>query len=108
MDIRGIAAPPSPVSAPPPARPVTESLPVHSHNKAIEPASQTQSDGASAVTLPFSATLQLDIDQSTKQVYAKVIDPETGSLLREIPDPKLRALQAFAIKALKPIIDEKV
>jgi hypothetical protein len=109
MDTRGISAPPSPTSALP-ARPVTESLRVHAHNKPVEHVSQTQrdGDGASAVTLPLSATLQLDIDQATKQVYAKVIDPKTGSLLRELPDPKLRALQAFAIKAYKPLIDEKV
>jgi uncharacterized FlaG/YvyC family protein len=107
MDIRGISAPPSPTSALP-ARPVTESLRVPAQNKPVEPASQTHGKDGPAVSLAFSATLQLDIDQSTKQVYAKVIDPNTGSLLREIPDEKLRALQAFAIKAFKPIIDKKV
>jgi hypothetical protein len=107
MDIRGISAPPSPTSALP-ARPVTDSLRVPAQNRPVEPVRETQNGGIPAVTLAFSATLQLDIDQATKQVYAKVIDPSTGSLLREIPDEKLRALQAFAIKAFKPLIDEKV
>lgn len=107
MDIRGISAPPSPTSALP-ARPVTESLRVPAQNKPVEPVRETQSDGGPAVTLALSATLQLDIDQATKQVYAKVIDPKTGSLLRELPDQKLRALQAFSLKLFRPTIDEKV
>ncbi|MGE5146623.1 MAG: flagellar protein FlaG [Candidatus Eiseniibacteriota bacterium] len=67
----------------------------------------TQSSGQEAVALPFSDDLQLDIDQATQQVYAKIVDPGTGDLLREIPSQKLRALQAFAMKTLKPLIDTK-
>jgi len=113
MDIRGISAPPSPTSALP-ARPVTESLRVPTQNKPVVPVRETRTDVATqssvqeAVALPFGDDLQLDIDQATQQVYAKIVDPGTGDLLREIPSQKLRALQAFAMKALKPHVDTKV
>lgn len=112
MDIRGISAPPSPSSALP-ARPVTEPLRVPAENKPVEPVREThidtvtQGNGKKFVPLPSSARLELDIDQATKQVYAKVVDTSTGTLLRELPSEHLRALHAFAIKAFKPIVDTK-
>jgi uncharacterized FlaG/YvyC family protein len=111
MDIRGMIAPPSPSSALP-TRPVTDSLRVTAQNKPVEPVRETradtaQSNGNEAAVLPLSATLKLDIDEATKQVYAKVVDPGTGTLLRELPSEKLRALQAFAMKTLRPIVDTK-
>ena len=113
MDIRGISAPPSPTSALP-ARPVTDSLRVPAQNKPVPPVRETrtdvvtQSSGPEVAALPFGDDLQLDIDQATNQVYAKIVDPGTGDLVREIPSQKLRALQAFAMKTLKPTVDTKV
>jgi hypothetical protein len=112
MDIRGIIAPPSPSSALP-ARPVTEPLRVPAENKPVEPVRETQHDGTTRTDgkkpapLTSGARLELDIDQSTQQVYAKVVDPNTGTLLRELPSEHLRALHAFAIKSFRPIVDTK-
>jgi FlaG protein len=112
MEIRGIITPPSPAAAQP-ARPVTDSLRVPAHNEPVEPTSDTQirtatpADGKKLIPLVTPAKLELEVDQATQQVYAKVLDSSTGNILRELPSERLRALHAFGMKTLKPTVDTK-
>lgn len=60
------------------------------------------------ITLAFSKKLKFVIDQQTKEVIVKVIDPETDKVIKELPPEELQRLHMRIKEMIGLLFDEKV
>jgi flagellar protein FlaG len=60
------------------------------------------------ITLAFSKKLKFVIDQKTKEVIVKVIDPETDKVIKELPPEELQRLHVRIKEMIGLLFDEKV
>jgi FlaG protein len=117
MEFRTIS-PPAPVPSATPMKPGgTEDQ--AQRNKRVPPATDIKADNKPRAHRHSSeppmrgpmipgVRLELRIDESTNQVFGRVIDRETGKEVREIPAESIRHLQAISRELFDSLIDKTV
>lgn len=63
---------------------------------------------APEVQPPMSARLELDIDPETDRVIGRIVDKETGEVLKQIPPESMLKLIEMAEMAQGAFVDEKL
>lgn len=57
--------------------------------------------------LPAVMELQLDIDQSTRTVIGRIVNPETGEIVKQIPTEEMVHLMARNAELLGALLNKK-
>jgi len=117
MEFRTIS-PPAPVPSATPMKPGGAEHQAQ-RDKRVPPVSETKADNKArphrqradaqnaAPSIP-GVRLELRIDESTNQVFGRVIDRETGEEVRQIPAESIRHLQAISRELFDSFVDETV
>jgi len=117
MEFRTIS-PPAPVPSATPMKPGGAEHQAQ-RDQRVPPATDTTTDNKArphrqrtetphrGPTIP-GVRLELRIDDSTNQVFGRVIDRATGEEVRQIPAESIRHLQAISRELFESLIDETV
>jgi hypothetical protein len=60
-----------------------------------------------SASLPAVMELQLDIDQSTRTVIGRIVNPQTGELVKQIPTEEMIHLMARNAELLGTLLNKK-
>jgi hypothetical protein len=58
-------------------------------------------------SLPAVMELQLDIDQTTRTVIGRIVNPQTGELVKQIPTEEMMHLMARNAELLGTLLNKK-
>lgn len=103
MDVQNVAKPAASASA-------THRFEVRSGNSGAVQADRIEiSDIEFAPNRPLPAVmdLQLDIDETTKTVVGRIVNPETGEIIKEIPTKEMMRLMARNADLLGALLNKK-
>lgn len=104
MGVQKLSAP-SVVSVSPISRPVARPAPESSAGTAQ--ATLAKIEQTLATNLPPQMKLQLDVDKNTGTVIGRVVDKETGELVRQIPTEEMIALIARSAQ-VNALLNKKI
>ncbi len=113
MEIRSLIPLPLPTTNGATSENTKADLPENNAARAVQPVREIQVDEqvdspgrkvAKAEVTPNR--LELLIDEATNEVFARLVDPETGKAVREIPVKELRHMKADLEKLLTLAVDE--
>ena len=113
MEVKSISTPAA-VPSVSPMKP-GEGQDLAQRDKRVQPAADVKPDNKvrqhrprADAPKPITVRLELRIDDSTNQVFGRVIDRETGEEIRQIPAESIRHLQAISRELFDSLVDETV